>query len=81
MIDQRNKNIYFAQAMSDFFKGFIDFKGYSSRKGHWIPTITITLSFIIILLVIAGASILSFMEQVITFTTVEVCTHLLYTQC
>lgn len=61
MIDQRNKNIYFAQAMSDFFKGFIDFKGYSSRKGHWIPTITITLSFIIILLVIAGASILSFM--------------------
>lgn len=50
MIDQRNKHLTFGQTISDFFEGYVDFKGYTSRKGYWFPTLTIGISIIIILL-------------------------------
>ena len=37
MIDQRNKEVSFFSAFADFFRGFIDFKGYTSIAGHWFP--------------------------------------------
>ncbi len=37
MIDQRNKEVFFFSAFADFFRGFVDFKGYTSIAGHWFP--------------------------------------------
>lgn len=34
MIDQRNKEVSFFSAFADFFRGFVDFKGYTSIAGH-----------------------------------------------
>ncbi|MGX7069467.1 DUF805 domain-containing protein [Gemella bergeri] len=51
MIDQRKKHVTFGSAFSDFFKGFVDFNGYSSRAGHWFPVGTIHVGFLIVLIV------------------------------
>ena len=37
MIDQRKKQVSFFSAFADFFRGFVDFKGYTSITGHWFP--------------------------------------------
>ena len=49
MIDQRNKNVSFGGALKSFFKGFVDFTGYSSRMGHWAPVGVIYVSFFVLL--------------------------------
>ena len=49
MIDQRNKNVSYGESMSSFFKGFVDFTGYSTRSGHWFPIGTFYLSFIVLI--------------------------------
>lgn len=35
MIDQRGQNVSFLEANKSFFKGYIDFLGYTTRKGYW----------------------------------------------
>ena len=37
MIDQRRKNVTYGSSFKDFFKGFVDFTGYTSVSGHWFP--------------------------------------------
>ena len=37
MIDQRRKHITYGSSFKDFFKGFVDFTGYTSVSGHWFP--------------------------------------------
>ena len=48
MIDQRNKEVSFFSAFADFFRGFVDFKGYTSIAGHWFPVGIIGILFLII---------------------------------
>ena len=37
MIDQRRKYVTYGSSFKDFFKGFVDFTGYTSVSGHWFP--------------------------------------------
>ena len=37
MIDQRHKHVTYGSSFKDFFKGFVDFTGYTSVSGHWFP--------------------------------------------
>ena len=37
MIDQRRKHVTYGSSFKDFFKGFVDFIGYTSVSGHWFP--------------------------------------------
>ena len=37
MIDQRRKHVTYGSSCKDFFKGFVDFTGYTSVSGHWFP--------------------------------------------
>lgn len=48
MIDQRNKEVSFFSAFADFFRGFIDFKGYTSIAGHWFPVGIMGIIFLVI---------------------------------
>lgn len=48
MIDQRKKQVSFFSAFADFFRGFIDFKGYTSIAGHWFPVGIMGIIFLVI---------------------------------
>ena len=48
MINQRKKQVSFFSAFADFFRGFIDFKGYTSITGHWFPVGIIGMLFLAI---------------------------------
>ena len=48
MIDQRKKQVSFFSAFADFFRGFVDFKGYTSIAGHWFPVGIIGILFLVI---------------------------------
>ena len=37
MIDQRRKHVTYGSSFKDFFKGFVDFTGYTSVSGQWFP--------------------------------------------
>ena len=45
MMNQRQKNVTFGSAMTNFFKGSVDFSGFSSRSEHWFPVGTFYLVF------------------------------------
>ena len=45
MIDQRYRKVSFGTAISDFFKGSVDYSGFTSRTGHWFPVGLIYLIF------------------------------------
>ena len=45
MIDQRYRKVSFGTAISDFFKGSVDYSGFTSRAGHWFPVGLIYLIF------------------------------------
>ena len=45
MIDQRYRKVSFSTAISDFFKGSVDYSGFTSRAGHWFPVGLIYLIF------------------------------------
>jgi len=47
--------VSFSQAFSDFFKGYADFRGRSTRRGYWFALLGITIIYII-LAIITGAS-------------------------
>ena len=38
-IEQRPGKVSFGQAMKDFFKGYVDFKGRTTRAGYWWPVL------------------------------------------
>ena len=48
MVDQRKKQVSFFSAFADFFRGFVDFKGYTSITGHWFPVGIIGILFLAI---------------------------------
>jgi len=48
MIDQRYKHVTYGSSFKDFFKGFVDFTGYSSVAGHWVPVGRILGGFILL---------------------------------
>ena len=45
MIDQRYRKVSFGTAVTDFFKGSVDYSGFTSRAGHWFPVGLIYLVF------------------------------------
>ena len=45
MIDQRYRKVSFGTAVTDFFKGSVDYSGFTSRAGHWFPVGLIYLIF------------------------------------
>ena len=45
MIDQRYRKVSFGTAVTDFFKGSVDYSGFTSRGGHWFPVGLIYLIF------------------------------------
>ena len=45
MMNQGQKNVTFGSAMTNFFKGSVDFSGFSSRSEHWFPVGTFYLVF------------------------------------
>ena len=45
MIDQRHRKVSFGTAVTDFFKGSVDYSGFTSRAGHWFPVGLIYLIF------------------------------------
>ena len=45
MIDQRYRKVSFGTAVTDFFKGSVDYTGFTSRAGHWFPVGLIYLIF------------------------------------
>ena len=52
MIDQRQKHVTYGSSFKDFFKGFVDFTGYSSVPGHWFPVGTFVGGFIILTIIL-----------------------------
>ncbi len=58
MIDQRRKHVTYGSSFKDFFKGFVDFTGYTSISGHWFPVGSI-LGGLILLTVIVFQGIFS----------------------
>ena len=58
MIDQRRKHVTYGSSFKDFFKGFVDFTGYTSVSGHWFPVGSI-LGGLILLTVIVFQSMFS----------------------
>ena len=60
MIDQRQKHVTYGSSFKDFFKGFVDFTGYSSVPGHWFPVGTFVGGFIILTIILFQGVISSF---------------------
>ena len=60
MIDQRQKHITYGSSFKDFFKGFVDFSGYTSAPGHWFPVGSILGGFILLTVVVFQGVISSF---------------------
>lgn len=54
-ISEKGK-VSFFQAMSDFFKGYADFRGRSTRAGYWWATLAIILVYIVLGLITAISS-------------------------
>ena len=52
MIDQRRKHVTYGSSFKDFFKGFVDFTGYSSVTGHWFPVGSILGGFILLTVIV-----------------------------
>ena len=59
MINQREKQVTYGSAFSDYFRGFVDFTGYSTRAGHWFPFGTIYGAAILIFIIFFGSVISS----------------------
>ena len=55
MINQREKHVTFGTAFGDYFRGFVDFTGYSTRAGHWFPFGTIYGAVILIFIIFFGS--------------------------
>ena len=55
MINQREKHVTFGTAFGDYFRGFVDFTGYSTRAGHWFPFGTIYGTVILIFIIFFGS--------------------------
>ena len=60
MINQRQKTVTYGSSFSDFFKGFVDFTGYTTRAGHWFPFGTIYGATILIFIIFFGSVVSSF---------------------
>ena len=60
MIDQRYKHITYGSSFKDFFKGFVDFTGYSSVTGHWFPVGSILGGFILLTVLVFQGVLSSF---------------------
>ena len=60
MINQRQKPVTYGSAFNDFFKGFVDFTGYTTRAGHWFPFGTIYGATILIFIIFFGSVFSSF---------------------
>ena len=52
MIDQRRKHVTYGSSFKDFFKGFVDFTGYTSVSGHWFPVGSILGGLILLTIVV-----------------------------
>ena len=52
MIDQRRKHVTYGSSFKDFFKGFVDFTGYTSVSGHWFPVGSILGGFILLTVIV-----------------------------
>ena len=52
MIDQRRKHVTYGSSFKDFFKGFVDFTGYTSVTGHWFPVGSILGGFILLTIIV-----------------------------
>ena len=55
MINQREKHVTFGTAFGDYFRGFVDFTGCSTRAGHWFPFGTIYGAVILIFIIFFGS--------------------------
>ena len=60
MIDQRHKHVTYGSSFKDFFKGFVDFTGYSSVPGHWFPVGSIIGGYIILAVLVFQGVLSSF---------------------
>ena len=60
MIDQRHKHVTYGSSFKDFFKGFVDFTGYSSVPGHWFPVGSILGGFILLAVLVFQGVLSSF---------------------
>ena len=60
MINQRQKPVTYGSAFNDFFKGFVEFTGYTTRAGHWFPFGTIYGATILIFIIFFGSVFSSF---------------------
>ena len=60
MIDQRHKHDTYGSSFKDFFKGFVDFTGYSSVPGHWFPVGSILGGFILLTVLVFQGVLSSF---------------------
>ena len=60
MIDQRYKHVTYGSSFKDFFKGFVDFTGYSSVAGHWFPVGSILGGFILLTVLVFQGVLSSF---------------------
>ena len=52
MIDQRRKHVTYGSSFKDFFKGFVDFTGYTSVSGHWFPVGSISAGHILLTVIV-----------------------------
>lgn len=62
MIDQRNKTVSYKQAFSDYFTGYVNFSGYTSRRGYWMPMGTIIAAFFFLITIMLGSLISTFLS-------------------
>ena len=60
MIDQRRKHVSYGSSFKDFFKGFVDFTGYTSVSGHWFPVGSILGGLILLTIIVFQGMFSSF---------------------
>ena len=48
--------VSFTQAFGDFFKGYADFRGKSTRRGYWFSVLSIAIIYIVLGIITAVSS-------------------------
>ena len=55
-IEEKGK-VTFGQAFKDYFRGYVDFKGRTTRAGYWWMTLVLSILALIFYIVIVGKAV------------------------
>ena len=71
-IEEKGK-VTFGQAFKDYFRGYVDFKGRTTRAGYWWMTLVLSILALIFYIVIVGKAVSAILAAEY-FETYDFCT-------